>query len=413
MPCRETTAFAADLTDFDNFADGFPHQLFRDHRRAAPVWWHEPTDQTPDGEGFWSVASHAEVRRVLADADTFSSETGGDRPYGGTLIQDTPVAGIVLNMMDAPRHGRIRRLVSTGLTPRAVGGLEGSIRRRTVDLLDGVGEGDVDFVSAIAAELPLQSICSLLGIPESDRDTMLGYLDRIFDVEAGNDPLAMAPAAAAAHAKMFEYGRALITARRSQPGPDMFSAVIHARLDDLDPPALTDDELLTFFSLLFAAGTETTRHALAGAALAFAENPSQLAAIRSGTTGLPTAVEEVLRWTTPSCSKRRTATRRVELGGQVVTPGQKVVVWEASANRDELAFDDPDTFNVRRDPNPHLALGHGAHFCVGANLARLELRVLIGELTWKYRAIELVGDVCWTRSNRHTGLRSLPVRLLQ
>jgi cytochrome P450 len=143
-----------DLTDLDTFSQGFPHDLFRRHRESAPVWWHPPTAHTPDGEGFWSVATYDEVLRVLDDPVTFSSETGGDRPYGGTIIQDLPVAGIVLNMMDDPRHARIRRLVTKGLTPAAVRGLEGELRRRMRRLLASIGS-ECDFLTEVAAELPM------------------------------------------------------------------------------------------------------------------------------------------------------------------------------------------------------------------------------------------------------------------
>src|SRR3954453_16133891 len=153
-----------DLTDLDNFADGFPHELFARHRRDAPVWWHAPTEHTPDGEGFWSVATHAETLEVLRDATTYSSERGGDRPYGGTLIQDLPVAGQVLNMMDDPRHARIRRLVTSGLTPKMIRRVEDELRSRTRTLLDVIEPGTaIDLLSDVAAELPMQMICILLG----------------------------------------------------------------------------------------------------------------------------------------------------------------------------------------------------------------------------------------------------------
>src|SRR5262245_20746365 len=164
------TQLPFDLTDLDNFANGFPHRLFEVHRREAPVYWHEPTPHTPDGEGFWSVATYAETLQVLKDAETYSSERGGQRACDGTLLQDLPIAGIVLNMMDGARHLRIRRLVSTGLTPRTVGPLEAELRRRTRLLLERVEDGRrFDFLHDVAAELPMQAICILLGVPEADR----------------------------------------------------------------------------------------------------------------------------------------------------------------------------------------------------------------------------------------------------
>jgi cytochrome P450 len=401
-----------DLTDLDNFAAGFPHRLFAIHRAEAPVWWHAPTRHTPDGEGFWSVATHAEVLQVLKDPERFSSERGGSRPYGGTLIQDLPIAGVVLNMMDDPRHARIRRLVGTGLTPRTIGRLEDDLRRRTRILLERVPDGDAcDFLLDVAAELPMQAICILLGIPEEDRHTLFAAIEPTFDIRGGGDVLRPSQEAAAGQTRMFAYGSELIAAKRRQPTDDMLSVVVHATLADVAPPTLSDDELYAFFALLFAAGAETTRNAIAGGLLALIEHPDELGRLRGDPGLLGRAIEEMLRWTTPSPAKRRTATGAVELAGAAIAPGDKVVVWEGSANRDERAFARAGRFDVGRDPNPHLAFGHGNHFCLGANLARLELRVVFEELLPAFRSFELAGPVEWTRSNRHTGIRHLPVRL--
>ena len=192
----------------------------------------------------------------------------------------------------------------------------------------------------------------------------------------------------------------------------MLSTVIHAELPDADPPQLSDDELSAFFSLVFSAGAETTRNAIAGAMLAFLDRgPSSCDLLRSGQASMDTAVEEILRWTTPSPSKRRTATAACELGGARISPGQKVVVWEGSANRDPRRFDEPDAFLLQRDPNPHLAFGHGAHFCLGAHLARLEIRVALEEVLRSVDSFTLAAPAQWTRSNRHTGIRHLPLRV--
>jgi cytochrome P450 len=399
-----------DLTDLDTFADGFPHDIFRLHRDQAPVWWHEPTAHTPDGEGFWSVATYDEVLQVLRDPVTYSSETGGDRPYGGTIIQDLPVAGIVLNMMDDPRHARIRRLVSRGLTPAAVRDLEQELRGRMRRLVESV-DGECDFLVDVAAELPMQAICLLLGVPESDRHLLFEAVEHIFDIPDESDFLSMTPERQAAVGLMYDYGAALIREKRAVPCPDMLSTVIHATLPEADPPQLSDGELSAFFSLVFSAGAETTRNAIAGAMLAFLSWPEQLDLLRSGQASMETAVEEILRWTTPSPSKRRTATVACELAGVRISPGQKVVVWEGSANRDPRRFDEPDAFLLQRAPNPHLAFGHGAHFCLGAHLARLEIRVALEETLRSVDWFTLAAPVQWTRSNRHTGIRHLPLRL--
>lgn len=400
-----------DLTDLDNFAHGFPHELFVVHRREAPVWWHEPTAHTPDGEGFWSVATYAETLAVQNDADTYSSERGGDREHGGTLLQDLPIAGVVLNMMDDPRHARIRRLVSAGLTPRMVSGLEDELRRRTRNLLAGVADGaPFDFLVDVAAELPMQMICTLLGVPEEDRHALWEAVDPGFDVRTGDAPFNSG--GSPAQAGMLEYGTELVASKRAHPTDDMLSIVVHATLDDVDPPALSDAELYAFFSLLFSAGSETTRNAIAGGLLALIERPEQLDALRDGTAAiLPSAIEEMLRWTAPSPSKRRTATRVTSLAGHTIEPGDKVLFWEASANRDERVFERSTSFDVRRDPNPHLTFGHGIHYCLGASLARLEMRVLFEELLPAFATYELVEPVEWTRSNRHTGIRHMNVRV--
>jgi cytochrome P450 len=400
-----------DLTDLDNFAHGFPHALFELHRREAPVWWHAPTTHTPDGEGFWSVATHADVLRVLKDAETYSSERGGDRAHGGTLLQDLPIAGVVLNMMDDPRHARIRQLVSTGLTPRTVARLETELRRRTRALLERIADGaPVDLLHDVAAEVPMQAICILLGVPEGDRYTLVEAVEHTFDFRDGREAFETSAEGAAAQARMFEYGSALIAAKRAQPTDDMLSLVVQATLKDVDPPTLSDGELYAFFALLFSAGSETTRNAIAGGLLALIERPAELAALRAAPGLLGPAIEEMLRWTTPSPAKRRTATRTTTLGGHTIRPGDKVLVWEGSANRDERVFSHAMEFDVRRDPNPHLAFGHGVHYCLGANLARLEMRVVFEELLPAFGRFELAGPVEWTRSNRHSGIRRLPLR---
>jgi cytochrome P450 len=401
-----------DLTDLDNFARGFPHDLFELHRRVAPVWWHEPTRHTPDGEGFWSVATYAETLEVLKDPMTFSSETGGGRLYGGTLLADSPGAGVVLNMMDDPRHVRIRRLVSAGLTPRMVRRLEDELRRRTRRLLDSVEDDcPFDFLVDVAAELPMQMICILLGVPEADRHRLFEAVEPTFDYREGREVTDTTAEIEAGRKYMFEYGVELIASKRERPADDMLSHVIHATLGDVDPPRLSDAELYSFFSLLFAAGADTTRNAIAGGLLALIDRRDQLTFLRSDTSLLPTAIEEMLRWTAPSPSKRRTATCRTELGGHVIKPGAKVLVWEGSANRDAAVFERGMDFDITRAPNPHLSFGHGLHFCLGANLARLEMRVLFEELLATFVGYELVEPVEWARSNRHTGLRHMKIRL--
>jgi cytochrome P450 len=401
----------ADLTDLDNFAHGFPHELFAEHRRVAPVYWHPPTEHTPDGEGFWSVATHAETLAVLRDPSTFSSVTGGSRPFGGTLLQDLSIAGQVLNMMDDPRHSEIRRLVSSGLTPRVIRRVEDDLRTRARALLDSVSVGEAfDFLVDVAAELPMQMICILLGVPDSERHWLFEAIEPQFDFGSARTASVGQLSAEEAGTRMYTYGQELIAAKRAHPTDDMLSVVANAFRGD-EAAALSDVELYLFFSLLFSAGAETTRNAVAGGLLALIEHPDQLQLLRSDPELLPTAIEELVRWTSPSPSKRRTATRSVSLAGCDVEAGQKVQVWEGSANRDESVFANADVFDITRKPNPHLGFGYGVHYCLGANLARLELRVLFEELLERFSSARLVQPVEWTRSNRHTGIRHLVVEL--
>jgi cytochrome P450 len=405
-----------DFTDLDNFANGFPHELFAVHRREAPVYWHQPTDNTPDSEGFWSVATHAETLEVLRDPITYSSVTGGLRPFGGTLLQDLAIAGQVLNMMDDPRHSQIRRLVSSGLTPRMISRVEDDLRARARRLLDAVVPGEpFDFLVDVAAELPMQMICILLGVPEAERHWLFEAIEPQFDFggsrKASLSQLSVSERDAAAGSRMYTYGQELIASKRAEPTDDMLSVVANAMLEDAEAPAMSDLELYLFFSLLFSAGAETTRNAVAGGLLVLAEHPDQLQALRADLDVLPTAIEEMIRWTSPSPSKRRTATRDVALGGYLIEAGQKVQIWEGSANRDADAFDRADEFDVARKPNPHLGFGQGVHYCLGANLARLELRVLYEELLSRFDDVRVVRPVEWTRSNRHTGIRHLVVEL--
>ena len=403
-----------DFTDLDNFASGFPHSLFEVHRREAPVYWHSATENTPDGEGFWSVATYAETLAVFRDPATYSSVTGGSRPFGGTLLQDLAIAGQVLNMMDDPRHSQIRRLVSSGLTPRMIRRVEDDLRARARRLLDSVEPGvPFDFLVDVAAELPMQMICILLGVPESERHWLFHAIEPQFDFGGSRKASVGQMSVEEAGSRMYAYGQELIASKRVSPTDDMLSVVANATVDDdgLSGSLLSEIELYLFFSLLFSAGAETTRNSVAGGLLALAEHPDQLAALRADLELLPTAVEEMVRWTSPSPSKRRTATRDVELGGCAIKAGQKVQIWEGSANRDALVFDRADEFDITRKPNPHLGFGQGVHYCLGANLARLELRVLFEELLSRFSSVRVVKPVEWTRSNRHTGIRHLVVEL--
>ena len=399
------------LTDLDRFANGFPHDMFTALRRERPVWFHPPTPRTPGGEGFWVLSRHADIVAAATDAATFSSHTGGGRDGGGTLIEDLPsgfAAGVLLNMMDDPRHRLIRRIVAPAVSPRMMRELDAELRQRTAAILDSVlARGRCDFLIEVAAELPLQAIAKLLGVPQADRHELFGWANATLDYD-DRDLGAMSEKSAAAGAAMFAYGTRLIEEKRCEPGDDLLSAVVHGAVVD-DAP-MTELELQMFFNLLVHAGSETTRNSLAIGVLAFIERPAAWDRLRRDQTLLPLAVEEVLRWASSTPYNRRTATRDVALGGETIRAGEKVTLWWASANRDESVFAAPFELDVGRSPNPHLAFGHGSHFCLGAALARLEIRVVLEALLARCARIELAGAVEWTRSNKHTGLRHMPVR---
>jgi cytochrome P450 len=255
----------------------------------------------------------------------------------------------------------------------------------------------------VAAELPMQMICILLGIPESERHWLFEAIEPSFDFGGSRKASITRLSIEEAGSRMYNYGQELIASKWAAPTDDMLSVVANADVSDA--------EVYLFFNLLFSAGAETTRNSVAGGLLALAEHPDQLAALRSDLELLPTAIEEMVRWTSPSPSKRRTATKPVSLGGHEISPGEKVLVWEGSANRDATVFDAADCFDIERKPNPHLGFGQGVHYCLGANLARLELRVLFEELLGRFSSVQVVKPVEWTRSNRHTGIRHLVVEL--
>ena len=400
-----------DLTDLDRFAHGFPHDVFTHLRREAPVWFHPPTAHTPGGEGFWVVSRHADVLAVAADARTYSSERGGTREGGGTLIEDLPsgfATGVLLNMMDDPRHQKLRRLATGTVSPRALAALEEELRARTAAIVDAaVARGRCDFLLDVAAELPLQAVTRLLGVPQEDRHRLFAWANATLDYD-GRDLGESDERTRASQASMFEYGSWLIGEKRRTPGDDMLSAVVHGTIDDAPP---TELEALMFFNLLIAAGSETTRNSLAIGLLALIEHPETWDDLRAEPAVMSTAVEEILRWASSTAYNRRTATRDAMLGEQAIAAGDKVTLWWSSANRDEAVFPAPFRFDVRRQPNRHLAFGHGSHFCLGAILARLEIRLVLEALLARVERCAVAGPIEWTRSNKHTGVRHMPVTL--
>ena len=409
-----TTLSIPDLSSYQTFVHGFPHEAFVQLREHAPVWWHEPTARTPDGEGFWCVSTHELVVEVFRSPKIYSSHTGGDRPYGGTTINDMEMSGKLLNMMDDPRHQRIRQLVNKGFTPKMIGRIRDDLMARSHQILDIVApafgkRGACDLVVDVAAELPLQAICMLLGVPNEDRRMLCEWVD-ITSETLTQEEMSSEPSEAGVN--MFLYGQRLIQERIENPGDDLLSVVIHGELPDQDPSRLDSDEVAMFWSLLFTAGSETTRKAIAGGLWELVKSPEQLIRLTADRSLMGTAIEEIVRWTTPSVYKRRTATQDTVLGGQNIQAGEKVVVWEMSANRDDAVFDDPFEFRIDRSPNNHMGFGHGPHFCLGANLARLEIDVMLNTILDRWTDIEIVGEATWTRTNRLSGLKTLPIEFI-
>ena len=408
---------AIDLVDLDRFAGGFPHEIFTALRAEAPVWWHPPNPKAPGGEGFWVVTRHADVLTVLREAAAFSSEGGPGRAGGGTTLDDLPRGmgpGVMLNMMDPPRHDAIRLLVNKGFKPTTIAKLEGELRDRTRAILDDVLPRErFDFLRDVAAELPLQVTASLFGVPQADRHKIFEWTTAFVDYsdrDLGGSSERLRDAAAG----MAAYLRDLIARKRRDPGDEMLSLIVHAEVPDESGVVrrLDDAEIIPFLTLLLVAGSETTRNAIAGGVLALIEHPAELAKLRSDRALVPRAVEEILRWTSPTTYNRRTATRDVVLGGETIRAGQKVTHWYPSANRDERVFAEPFRFDVARDPNPHLAFGHGVHHCLGASLARTEIAVVLDEILSRGLGFALDGEVEWARSNKHTGMRHLPLRAI-
>jgi cytochrome P450 len=403
-----------DLTDLDRFTSGFPDDVFTALRRQAPVWWHPPTAHTPGGVGFWVMSAYAPVMEVVADAAVFSSAGAPGAAGGGTLIEDLPfgfAAGVLLNMMDDPRHQRIRRLVTPVLAPRALALLEDELRARTGAILEAVAaRRECDFLMDVAVELPLQATALLMGVPHEDRHDLMAWSGASLtydDRELGGTSAAVQEASAA----MSAYGTALLERKRREGGDDILATVVGASIEGQDGTSgpLSDLELLMFFNLLIAAGSETTRNAIALGMAALIEHPDQWELLRSDRTLIPDAVEEILRWSSPTLYNRRTAIRDVAVGGEQIRAGDKVTLWWASANRDEEVFADPFRFDVRRTPNPHLAFGYRTHFCLGANLARLEIRIVLEELLDRFVQFRLEGPVSRFRTNKHAGVKHMPV----
>ena len=393
-----------DLCDPGNFVSGVPHEWFAQLRKEAPVYWHPD----PDGfaEGFWTVTRFEDCVGVNRDYEHFSSsrKTSLFRDFADDLIEQQRM--MMVNM-DPPLHTRYRRLVNKGFTPRMVRDLEAKVVASTDAILDAVCEqGSADFVEQISAELPLQVIAELVGVPQEDRHLVFDWSNRMVGAD---DPEYQVSAEAAGQAAMelFAYADQLCEQKRLDPHADLLSVLTQA---DMDGDSLSQLELDLFFMLLAVAGNETTRNLISGAMVAFFDHPDQWARLQADRSLLPSAVEEMLRYVSPVMHFRRQASADVVIADTKISEGDKVVFWHISANRDETVFAEPDRFDIGRVENNHMAFGGGGpHFCLGANLARMEIRVMFDRLLDRMPDIRLDGDVQRLRSNFINGVKHIPV----
>ncbi len=399
-----------DLLDRDRFAGGIPHEWFTWLRANDPVHHHAE----PGGPGFWVITKLDDVVACNRDAASFSSSAA----RGGVVGLEEPVGepseiaksgGNLMLFMDPPDHTRYRRLVNRGFTPRMIEQMSVHIRELTTGILDtALAQDESDFVVDIAAELPLEVIAELIGVPNEDRHKIFDWSNRMIGSE---DPeyAVSAEALLEAQVEMFLYAQQLADRHRQQPQDDIIDALLSA---EVDGESLSDMDFNLFFLLLSVAGNETTRNAIAHGMNAFLEHPDQYELLASDPEAhIAGAVEEILRWASPVMYFRRNATRDVELHGRTIRAGDKISMWYVSANRDEDHFEDPFRFDITRSPNNHIAFGGGGpHFCLGAQLARMEIQVLFEELVQRAPRVEALGPPDRLRSNFIGGIKHLPVR---
>ena len=404
-----TTAPAGiDLTDPDVNLAAVPHEEFAALRRTAPVCWIEQPPEAragmEGGTGYWAVTRHADVAEVSKRSDVFSSYENGViiRLPETTVRESVELTRVVIINQDAPAHTLTRRIISRGFTPRAVAALEDVMLERAQRIVsDAVAQGGGNFVEQVAAQLPLETIADMLGVPPADRKQLFDWTNAM---TASDDPdFAGDPQAASIEVLM--YAMQLAADRMENPRDDIVTKLVNA---DLDGRGLTEDEFGFFVIALSVAGNETTRNAISHGMNAFFDHPDQWELWKRER---PDAmVDEVIRWATPVTSFQRTALEDVELAGVQIKAGQRVGLFYASANYDEDVFTDPFTFDITRSPNPHLAFGgHGAHYCIGANLARMEIRMLFDALADLAPDIARTGDATRLRSGWLNGLKRLPV----
>jgi len=390
------------LHDPDSFVEAMPREMFALLRREAPVFWHAE----PDGPGFWVLSKYDDIRTVSKRPEIFSSARGGTNIHTPPPEDLERLRAIMLNM-DPPQHRRFRSIVNKAFTPRMVKGLIPRVEALARRILDQVApRGACEFVDDVAAQMPMEVICEMMGIPQEDRrriydlsNRMVGFDDPDFRTSEEDGALAAA--------EIFMYAAKVAERARKQPGDDLATALINA---EVDGERLSELQFNSFFMLLAIAGNETTRTVTVNGLLSLLKNPSQLQLLRENPTLVDSAVEEMLRYDPPVNHFRRTATRDAEVRGQKIRAGDKVTMWYPSANHDEDVFEEPERFDIRRSPNDHLAFGIGEHYCLGANLARMELRIIFREILRRLHDIELTGPVRRLRSNFINGVKEMPVR---
>ena len=413
-----TLATAIDLTDMDLFAAREPYDLYDELRAHSPIWRHPET--ATHEEPFWLVTSHDLITKAHRMGPVLSHQTGpGRNGTGGITLPDVEMGpGIMMIMTDPPDHTRYRKLVSKGFTPRMVRKLEEWLRSRShliIDALDGRTEGD--FVVDLASELPLMAIAQIVGVPQEDRHKLFEWTNSAigrFDPEFQDHADPHSPLNGTMDAfNMTIYAQQLTEEKRRCPGDDLMTKLAQAKVTMADGTVteLNDLEISLFFTLLVIAGNETTRNAINHGLLAFQEFPDQWELLRRHPELMPTAVDEILRYGSPLRYIRRTATEDLELGGAQIAAGEKVALWYTAGNRDPEVFADPHRFDITRTPNPHIAFGAGgAHYCLGANLAKLELEVFFEALINRLPEIEVIGPPERLRDVLVHGIKHLPVR---
>jgi cholest-4-en-3-one 26-monooxygenase len=403
-----STERAIDLSDPDLFVESVPHEIFKYLRDEQPAYYQEvdPTARPFVTEPFWNFTRYADCVAINRDWQHFSSalKTSLFQDFDPETLSQQQ---LMLVNMDPSMHTRYRLLVNKGFTPRMVNRLAESIRERTVEILDRAGEkNQVDFVEEVSAELPLQVIAEVLGVPHEDRRMMFDWSNQMIGAEDPEYQITPEKALEAS-LELYAYANKLAQERRVNPREDIATVLLNAQIDG---DSLSELEFDLFFLLLTVAGNETTRNLISHGMLALMDNRDAYRRLVADPSLLPSAVEEMLRWASPVMHFRRTATEDVEIGGAKIKAGDKVVFWHISANYDERVFTDPYRFDIERSSNDHMAFGSGGpHFCLGANLARLEIRIMFEELLRRFPDIQPAGPHQRLRSNFINGIKHLPV----